>query len=80
MRVRVKLMRRHGIRLSGRDIANSQAHEGELIAGYLKACFFASLTHPQSTVAPAVLPDLYGATLIGLGNNTLVLQGIGIAS
>jgi hypothetical protein len=76
MRVRVKLMRRRGVRLPGRDIANSPTFEGELSAAYVRQHFFASLRDPQSNVNAAVLPDLYEAVLIGLGSDLLILRGI----
>ena len=76
MRVRVKLMRRHGVRLSRQEFANAPAVEGTLSAAYLKTCLFANLADVTNPVAGPLVPPLYQVILVGLGNDVLVLRGI----
>jgi hypothetical protein len=76
MRVRVKLMRRRGVRLSRQDFANAPAVEGTLSAAYLKTCLFANLADRTNPMAGPLLSPLYQVILVSAGNDILVLQGV----
>lgn len=76
MRVRVKLMRRRGVRLSRQEFANAPAVEGALSAAYLKTCLFANLADETRAIGEPLLSPLYQVVLVGIVNDILVLRGI----
>ena len=76
MRARVTLMRRRGVRLPDREISSARTFEGNLTAAYLRQCFYATLHDPMRQVGGPIIPDLYDAVLVGVGNDALLLRGI----
>jgi len=76
MRARVTLMRRRGVRLPDREISSARTFEGNLTAAYLRQCFYATLHDPMRQIGGPIIPDLYDAVLVGVGNDALLLRGI----
>ncbi len=60
MRVRVKLMRRRGVRPDWRDIINGPVFEGDILSDSLQGHFYVRLHDPQKPIAPDLLPISFG--------------------
>lgn len=72
---KVKRLRRHGKRLTNREVAQAPYVEGNLTLVGLKGMYVLEVCRPDSQVRPGLLPVLYEAKLITMHNGGMLFKG-----